>query len=257
MSALAERAGDERVRGHRSRALPPARTGVLVLHGFTGTPLSVLAWAQAFEAAGCDVEVPLLPGHATTPADCDRTGWADWLAAAERALAALDGHERVVVAGLSMGGALALRLAQLHPQRVHAVVVANPAVALHPAKALAVAVLGRVLPSWPAIAGDLADPGASVLAYERTPLRALVSQTGGWREVRRELHRVTQPLLVLRSRTDHVVPASSARRVLVGVRSREVTEVVYDGSFHELTSDADAPAVFADSVAFVRRVSSR
>lgn len=243
---------DVRVRGFSRRHARTPRTGVLVLHGFTATPLSVAAWAEEFHTAGFDVEVPLLPGHGTTVADCDASSWADWVAAARAALRRLP-TERVVVAGISMGGGLALRLAELEPERVHAVVLANPAVALDPVRALAVQTLGRVLPGWPAIAGDLQDTSVQVLAYDRTPLRALVSQVGGWREVRRDLALVTQPLLLLRSRVDHVVPALSSRLVRAGISSRDVTEVVYANSFHELTSDRDAAAVFAASVRFARR----
>ncbi|WP_432509941.1 alpha/beta hydrolase [Kineococcus sp. SYSU DK001] len=249
---LAQRSPDERVRGFSRRHRDRPRAAVLVLHGFTATPLSVAEWAEEFHAAGFDVEVPLLPGHGTTVADCNRSTWADWVAAAGAALARLD-HEVVLVAGISMGGALALRLAQLHPDRVHGLVLANPAVALDPWRAGAVWALGRLLPGWPAIAGDLSDPTASVLAYDRTPLRALASQTAGWRDVRRDLPLVRQPLLLLRSRVDHVVPPLSARVVLAGVSSTEVSEVVYANSFHELTSDRDAPAVFAASVRFARR----
>ncbi|GAA0301123.1 alpha/beta fold hydrolase [Kineococcus aurantiacus] len=250
---LAERTADGRVRGFSRRHADRPRAGVLVLHGFTATPLSVAGWAEEFHAAGFDVEVPLLPGHGTTVADCDRSTWADWVAAASAALSRLR-NDVVLVAGISMGGALALRLAELRPDRVHGLVLANPAVALEPWKELAVATLGRVLPRWSAVAGDLQDPAAQVLAYDRTPLRALVSQVGGWRRTRDDLARVHQPVLLLRSRVDHVVPAASAHRVLAGISSEEVTEVVYANSFHELTSDRDAPAVFAASVRFARRL---
>ncbi|WP_328294676.1 alpha/beta fold hydrolase [Kineococcus sp. NBC_00420] len=250
---LSETTDDERVRGFSRRHAARPRVGVLVVHGFTATPLTVAGWAEEFHAAGFDVEVPLLPGHGTTAHDCDASTWADWLGGTAAALARLE-NESVVVAGISMGGGLVLRLAQLHPDRVHAVVLANPAVGLDPLRALAVQTLGRVLPTWPAIAGDLADPSVRVLAYDSTPLRALVSQAAGWRDVRRDLARVRQPVLLLRSRVDHVVPASSSRTVLAGISSRDVTEVVYANSFHELTSDVDSPSVFAESVRFARRV---
>lgn len=247
-------AGDPRAGSWSSRT-PGARTAVLVSHGFTATVQAVRGWAEAFAAAGCDVEAPLLPGHGTTPADCDTTTWEDWLGALETTLVRLRAdHDTVVVAGISMGGGLVLRLAQLHPDLVDGVVLANPAVGLDPVRALAVATLGRVLPSWPAIAGDLQDTSRTVLAYDRTPLRALVSQSGGWRAVRRDLARVHQPVLLLRSRVDHVVPASSSRTVLAGISSTDVTERVFEDSFHELTCDRDAPAVEAASVAFVQRL---
>jgi carboxylesterase len=249
---LADRVDDDRVRGFSRRHPRTPRAGVLVVHGFTATPLSVAGWAEEFHAAGFDVEVPLLPGHGTTVADCNSTTWDDWVGAARKSLRRL-GNDVVVVAGISMGGGIALRLAELE-DRVDGVVLANPAVALDPVRTLAVRTLGRVLPRWPAIAGDLQADDVEVLAYDQTPLRALVSQVQGWGQVRRELDRVTQPLLLLRSRVDHVVPELSSRLVLAGISSSDVTEVVYANSFHELTSDRDAPAVFAASVRFARRI---
>jgi alpha-beta hydrolase superfamily lysophospholipase len=39
--------------------------GVLVLHGFTGNPVSVRPLAEALAEAGFAVEMPRLPGHGT------------------------------------------------------------------------------------------------------------------------------------------------------------------------------------------------
>src|ERR1700758_4296441 len=90
---------------------PGGPTGVLVLHGFTGAPSSMRPLAEAFAAAGFAVELPLLPGHGTTPEELAAVTYADWLSCATDALDALDARcERVLVAGLSMGGTLALDL---------------------------------------------------------------------------------------------------------------------------------------------------
>jgi len=239
-------------------ARPPGATAaVLVVHGFSSTPQSVRGWAEAFVAAGCSAEVPRLPGHGTTLEDANASTWGDWVAALQVPLASLRAeHDVVVVAGISMGGALALRLAQLHPDLVDGLVLANPAVALEAKRALPAATFGLVARSWPAIAGDLKDPDAREVAYDRTPLKALASQTRGWRRVRADLGLVRQPVLLLRTEVDHVVPASSSARVLAGVSSADVTEVVYRNSFHVLTLDHDAPAAFAESVRFVQRLSA-
>ena len=85
--------------------------GVLVLHGFTGNPGSMRGVADAMVAAGFHVEMPLLPGHGTRVADMLPTRWADWSAAADAAYQRLAARSsKVVVVGLSMGGALTLRL---------------------------------------------------------------------------------------------------------------------------------------------------
>src|SRR5690349_5123499 len=102
-------------------------TGVLVCHGFTGTPQSMRPWAERLAADGLTVRLPRLPGHGTTWQEMNRTRWADWLAAAERSFAELvDRCDRVFVMGLSMGGALALRIAERQAPHVAGVVVVNP-----------------------------------------------------------------------------------------------------------------------------------
>ena len=87
-------------------------TGVVVLHGFTGNPSSVRHLATAIAEAGYDVEMPRLPGHGTTVEDMMTTSWDDWFATALEATDAVAARcDKVVVAGLSMGGLLTLRLA--------------------------------------------------------------------------------------------------------------------------------------------------
>src|SRR5947208_12339999 len=103
--------------------------GALVLHGFTGSPVSMRPLAEAFAEVGLAVEMPRLPGHGTDPADLALTTWDDWLAEAERALAALQARTpagNVVVAGLSMGGALTLALAERHPELAGIVCINAP-----------------------------------------------------------------------------------------------------------------------------------
>ena len=103
--------------------------GVLVLHGFTGSPVSMRPLAEVFADAGFAVELPRLPGHGTAVEDMIETGWDDWLTEAERALAALQARVpdgKVVVAGLSMGGALTAALAEGHPELAGIVLINAP-----------------------------------------------------------------------------------------------------------------------------------
>ena len=59
--------------------------GIVLSHGFTGTPQSLRPWAEHLAAAGLTVRLPLLPGHGTRWQDANSTGWQDWYAAVERA----------------------------------------------------------------------------------------------------------------------------------------------------------------------------
>ncbi|MDP9443244.1 MAG: alpha/beta fold hydrolase [Actinomycetota bacterium] len=231
--------------------------GVLLSHGFTGVPASVRPWGEHLAAHGCTVRVPRLPGHGTTWQEMNRTGWQDWYAEVAGALAELRRRcDRVVVGGLSMGGALALRLAEEQGRDVTAVMLVNPAIASGNKRLLAVPVVHRFLPSTAGIGNDIKKPGVEEYGYHRTPLRALHSMLQLWRVVREDLPKVTQPVLLFRSAVDHVVDPLSSRIIVQRVSSRDLTERVLENSYHVATLDHDAPRIFAESVDFVRRVTA-
>lgn len=232
--------------------------GVLVCHGFTGSPQGVRPLAEAFARAGHTVRLPLLPGHGTTWQECNGTTWRQWYAEVEAAFVELRARCRVVVcAGLSMGGALALRLAQLHPDDVAGLVLVNPAVRVDDPRMLALPVLHHVLPSLPGIGNDIkAVGGEPEWCYDRIPLRALASQTRLWRLTVAHLEEVTMPVLLAHSTQDHVVPASSWRLVRDRIGSVDVTELELANSYHVATLDNDAELLERDAVAFVARVAA-
>lgn len=231
--------------------------GVLLCHGFTGTPASLRPWAEHLAEAGHTVRVPRLPGHGTTWQEMNRTRWPDWYAAVDRAFRDLsDSCRSVVVGGLSMGGALALRLAQEHGPLVAGLVLVNPAVLLEDRRLAAVPVLRHFVPSLAGIASDIKKAGEVELAYDRTPLHALHSMLGFYREVVRDLPEVTSPVLLFRSRNDHVVPAASSAMVLGKCSSPDIREVVLEDSYHVATQDNDAQQIFDTSAEFIARVTA-
>jgi carboxylesterase len=213
------------------------------------------SWAEHLAADGFRVAAPRLPGHGTSWQELNATQWTDWYAAAERELLWLrDGCDRVFVAGLSMGGCLALRLAEQHGHVVSGIAVVNPVVRSTNRQLWALPVLRRVLPSLKGIANDIAIPDVSEGGYTRTPLHALHSMMSMWADVRANLHRIDQPMVLYRSRNDHVVDSSSAALILASVRSPDVREVVLERSYHVAVMDYDAPEIFADSSAFFSRL---
>ncbi|MGQ0623154.1 MAG: alpha/beta hydrolase [Sporichthyaceae bacterium] len=230
-------------------------TGVLLCHGFTGTPQSLRGWAGELAGAGLTVALPRLPGHGTRWQDLNITRWADWYGCVEREFAALrERCERVFVMGLSMGGTLSLRLAQCRSGEVAGLVLINPSVIGLDPRLRILPVLSRVLPSLSGIASDIKKPGVSELAYPRIPLAALESLRQAWGTVRADLPRVTAPLLLMRSLVDHVVEPDSARLILSRVSSLEVTEIVLHDSYHVATLDNDAARIAAASLNFVCRL---
>jgi carboxylesterase len=227
--------------------------GVLLLHGFTGSPQSLRPWGEHLATAGLTVVCPRLPGHGTRWQDLNLTRWPDWYGEAEHAFGALHGRcTEVFVMGLSMGGCLALRLAEQHPAEVAGLALVNPSVLTGNRLRHVVPLLQFVVPSAWGLANDVKQPGARELAYDRTPLRALASLARLWALTRADLGRVTAPLLLFTSLHDHVVEPRNSEVVLCGVGSADKEQRVLEDSYHVATLDNDAPTIFRESLQFVR-----
>jgi carboxylesterase len=229
--------------------------GVVLSHGFTGTPQSLRPWAEHLAAEGFSVRLPRLPGHGTRWQDLNATRWPDWYGEVERAFDDLLGRcDRVFAGGLSMGGTLVLRLGEQRAGEVAGLVVVNPSLGTQRRDIkLLLPLLHRVVPSFPGIGSDIRKPGERELAYDRTPLRALHSLRDLWRTTLTDLAKITAPTLLYRSRVDHVVEAMSGRLLRAGASSCEVSERILEDSYHVATLDHDAPTIFAGTVDWIRR----
>ncbi|MGL5817090.1 MAG: alpha/beta hydrolase [Phycicoccus sp.] len=229
--------------------------GVLLSHGFAGSPENVRPWAVHLANQGLSVRLPRLPGHGTTWQDMNTTTWQDWYGAVETDFVELTRRcESVAVAGLSMGGCLALRLAIEHPSDVAGIVLVNPAVALDDPRLRALWLVRRFTPSFPGTNGDIKAHGVREQAYDRVPLHALASARRMFADTASRLDRITQPLLVFRSRVDHVIPASSSELVVTSVSSSDVREVWCENSYHVATLDNDAELIHDRTSEFLHDV---
>ena len=226
--------------------------GVLVLHGFTGSPQTVRPWAEHLAVGGLTVRAPVLPGHGATWQDLGRTGWLDWYAGAERAFTELSAVcEQVFVTGISMGGCLAFRLAQTQSAKVSGLVVVNPSLAGDTKLLVLAPVLKHVVRSLSSIGGDIKKPGAQEGALKRTPVAAVATLPQMWRTTAAQLAEVTQPLLVYRSMVDHVVGPASMRVLMDALPGAEVRPLA--NSYHVATLDNDAPEIFDGTLSFVQK----
>ena len=230
---------------------------MLLCHGFTGSPQTLRPWADYLAGQNLTVSLPRLPGHGTVWQDMARTGSGDWLAAVDAAFGKLaDRCEQVFVFGLSMGGCLALRLAETRGSALRGLVLVNPSLAPDTKLFLLAPVLKHVLRSLPGIASDISKPGAQELGYDRVPVRAAATLPKLWNETVRNLSQVTQPVLVYRSAADHVVGPASMRALLAGLPESQVTVRECADSYHVATLDNDAEAIFEGSVTFIQAVTA-
>jgi carboxylesterase len=238
-------------------AAPGGPHGALVVHGFTGCPQSMRGLAEAFAAGGFAVELPRLPGHGTAIEDMLETTWADWSAAAETAYEDLAARcDKVVVAGLSMGGTLTLWLAESHPE-IAGIVLVNAA-AEPPAESFREMLQG-ILDSgnrtMPAVGNDIAQPGATELAYESTPVAPLLSMFDAVNEVAAGLDKIQCPVLLMNSPQDHVVPPSSSDLIAERV-SAPLERVTLERSYHVATLDYDKDEIERRAVEFAKKVTA-
>lgn len=236
---------------------PNARTGIALCHGFTGSPLTLLPWAEDLAAQGFAVSVPLLPGHGTDWRQLARSNWRDWYRTFEAAYLELAARtDRCFVAGLSMGGAIALLTAARHP--VSGVSVVNPGLSFYDRRVRVIGVLKYFQRTTLPIQEK--QPTAAVTNdgdYSRTPLAAVHELKRLFGTVTRELHRVNAPVQVFKSRSDAVVPPTSLATLRRRLGPRLVDIVDLRNSGHVATLDVDAPEIFARSSTFFLDHSAR
>ena len=108
-----------------------------------------------------------------------------------RAAAATD---EIFVMGLSMGGCLSLRLAELRGDAVSGLVLVNPSVTAEKKLFLLAPVLKLVVPSLKGIASDIKKEGANEVGYDRVPVKAAATLPGLWQVTTRNLKEVSQPV---------------------------------------------------------------
>jgi carboxylesterase len=231
--------------------------GALVLHGFTGSPQSMRPLAVALAGAGFTVEMPLLPGHGTSVTDMLKTDWEDWSGAAEQAYQDLAGRvERVVVTGLSMGGTLACWLATRH-REIAGLACVNPAVE-PPAESFLDVLQGAYdsgETTMMAIGSDIAKPNETELAYDRTPIKPLLSLMAAIGALEPRLADIRCPVLLFSSPQDHVVPPSAGDLLAARVGG-PVERVMCERSYHVATLDYDGPEIATRTVEFARKVTA-
>ena len=234
-----------------------ARTGIVLIHGFTGSPDSTAPWARHLNGLGYRVNAIRLPGHGTTWQDANTRSFADLQRAADEAFAEMQEHtDRVFLMAQSFGSTLALRVAAEQPDAVAGVVLVNPWVRadgvaswqrhLVPAQKY----LAKVISNVPGVASDIADPAKEELGYEKVPVKLAASLVPGFQALRGLLPQVSAPLQLHLSAVDHVLAPSNAELIRASVRS-PIEEYTLGRSYHVATLDYDAEQIFARSARFV------
>ena len=231
---------------------------VVLIHGFTGSPSELKLLAEALNAEGYGVEVPLLVGHGTNLKDLMGVHPQQWIDPLDVLIARLLSEgQRVVVGGLSLGSILGLQLALRYPQ-IKALLLYSPPIRSGDPRRFLAPFLIRFMQSLPKPASDFFDPIAAerLWSYDRYPVATsarvleLISRT------RKQLTQVQQPLLAIASRRDKVISTSGLELLMRTVQSspRELHWLARSG--HAITVDAEWAAVRDLSLEFLRKIFS-
>jgi carboxylesterase len=265
---------------HHDFMLEGGNIGVLLIHGLTGTPTEMRGVGREFNRAGFTVYGMQLAGHCGDVDDLIATNWKDWyqsvIDAAEKLRSQVD---YLYVGGLSMGAVLALKYASDFPERTRGVLVYG---ATFRFDGWTVPLITRILAPGFLIMTDILHLGRRRIFNEEPPygirneqLRRKISQSmlsgdsgaaglagNPWpslsqlvyltRNVRRSLHRITSPCLIMHAENDDIAHRRNGELVRDNVRG-PVKMVLLKNSYHMITIDNDRRELVSRSITFIQQ----
>lgn len=220
-------------------------TGILLLHGFTGTVAHMRPLGDELARRGYTVMGINLPGHATTEADMAHSGWKQWRNAARDAMLTLRQKCPIAaVAGLSMGGLLALLLAEEGLPDGCVTLSAPMATQNRLIRIARLAAPFKPRVSWaPTAERHRALNPAYDYGYSGFPTAKAADLQHLIRLARKNLTRVACPTLVVQSTGDRTIWPGSADGILSEIRSLQKSKLLLEGVPHVCTLSSALPQI--------------
>ncbi len=234
-------------------------SGCLLLHGLTGTPAEMREMGEYLAGRGLTVLGVRLAGHGTTLEDMEQTTWQDWYASAQEGLLKLSKEcDEVFIAGLSLGGGLALYLAGRY-RLAGLVAMAVPVNLNEDWRLKYIRYLKHVTRFSSKGPDDFHDPTAvrRHIGYDRVPSRCTESLLQFLTHLDDDLPKVQVPTLLMHSKHDTMAPPNNMPYIHRRISSTDKEMVWLDNSGHVITEDCDKLIVFERTYRFVREHSLR
>ncbi len=234
------------------------RTGVLLVHGFTGTPKEMRPLGEYLNAQGYPVLGVRLFAHATQLEDMRRARWEDWLASVTDGWHLLRGlSDRIVVCGLSMGGVLSLLFGARFPV-AGIVAMSTPYRLPDDPRLKLLPILQHLIPYLEKGPPDHRDPSAFTehISYPKNPTHGILELRELLAEMRAALPHITVPTLVIHSRNDGYVPWPNGQAIYEALGTPQKRLLWVENSGHVVTREPDHPKVFAAIGTFLAEVSA-
>lgn len=258
------------------------KTGVLLVHGITGSPAEMKPLVRKLTAQGFSVACPQLAGHCSTLKELKQTRWPDWYASLVTAMDVMSEEcDTLFVSGLSMGALLALKLAAGYPDRIQGVATLSATFfydgwnvpRLRQRFLLPLAIYTPIRYFWsyhePAPYGIKDDRIRNVIAavyqgegagmpekygYSEFPGVTIRETFNLIRAAKRDLAAIVSPLLIVHSTEDDMASLKNASFLAAGVSSGQVETFYVDDTYHVLTLDKRKDDVAARVAEFFTRL---
>lgn len=231
--------------------LPGGKQGVLLVHGFTGSPSEMRLLGEYLNKVGYTVLAPRLCGHGTNSAEMAATNWVHWYSAVEDGYYLLKALcSEIYVVGLSMGGLLSLKLASEYPVTK---LVSMAAPIYINDRRLPLLPVYRLFRNYvPKKRKKMDVDSLYSVGYDETPLSSLSSLLELIKHVDRLLPAITVPALVIQSRAEHTVLPASAVHIYKTLGSQEKKLIWLEKSGHIVTLDIERENVFEHITDFLK-----
>ena len=251
-------------RSYRLDVAGAPRGVVVLVHGLTDSPYSMLPLARLYHAAGYVALAPRMPGHGTIPGALARTDRSQWQAAVAMAMSEArqraQGRVPVHLVGYSNGAALALlheveRLRAGKPADAEQLILLSPMVKVSAgARYAGLAGLPAVLPGYARAAWLDVLPEYNPFKYNSFPVHAARESylvTAALQEGLDALARTRRldglpPILAFQSVVDATVDAPAVDRLLLDrLSSKRNQLVVFDVNRVRLLQSLQRPGTTA------------
>ncbi|MBQ2977765.1 MAG: alpha/beta fold hydrolase [Clostridia bacterium] len=233
---------------------PEGDHGVLLIHGFTGSPAHMRLLGEGLHEKGYAVRGILLPGHGTNPEDMRKVSWQDWLLAARTAAKEMqDRYPHFSVAGLSMGGVLSLLLAQ-EMDLTACVPIAAPMKTENKFRSVALLAAPFVpMIRWRGSGARKGMDAAYDIGYRDYPTISVHHLNVLMKKARRQLSLIDCPLLTVQSRKDRTVTPDSPEIILNGVSSKIRASLWLEEAPHVCTIAPEYPKIIEAMDDFLKK----
>ena len=235
-----------------------AHVGVLLVHGFTGSPASMRPWGEFLNSHGYTVRVPLLPGHGTKPEDLNKVKWDEWPAKVTFELSELQKTcDTIFLIGLSMGGSTVLNVSIANNDAITGLILVNPMIHVRGIPVELAFFLSRLQKMRTSVGDDIKRPGVTEWGYDALPTRGVYQLLKMLRVTRKNLGQITVPVQLFHSVDDHTLPVSNTEIILKGLGSLSKNRIELVNSYHVATMDYDQELIFQNSLQFIEGLTPR